>query len=97
MWIADIARVLHDQLGAAGRRVPTRALPNALVRVAALFDSSLRPYLPELGKVKPVDGGKARRVLGWEPRSAEEAILASAESLIERGLVKAAASSHQTD
>ena len=97
MWIADIARVLHDQLGAAGRRVPTRVLPNALVRVAALFDSSPRPFLPELGKVKPVDGGKARRVLGWEPRSAEETIVASAESLIERGLVKAAASSHQRD
>ncbi|MBS2553833.1 aldehyde reductase, partial [Catenulispora sp. NL8] len=90
MWIADIARVVHDQLGAAGRRVPTRVLPDALVRMAALFDKSLRPFLPELGKVKKADGSKAGRVLGWETRSTEETIVASAESLISLGLVKAA-------
>jgi dihydroflavonol-4-reductase len=31
---------------------------------------------------------KARRLLGWTPRPGEEAIVATAESLIQRGLVK---------
>ena len=31
---------------------------------------------------------KATHVLGWTPRSREESILASAESLIELGLVR---------
>lgn len=31
---------------------------------------------------------KARRMLGWTPRSSEEAIVASAESLAQLGLLK---------
>jgi nucleoside-diphosphate-sugar epimerase len=35
-------------------------------------------------------GEKARRLLGWKPRSREESILATAESLIRLGLVNTA-------
>jgi dihydroflavonol-4-reductase len=31
---------------------------------------------------------KASRVLGWKPRSNEEAIMATAKSLLDQGLVK---------
>jgi len=91
MWIADVARVLRDRLGAAGARVPTRRLPDVLVRLASRLDVSLCGYLPELGKEKKASADKARDVLGWRPRSNEEAILAAAESLIGLGLVKNAA------
>ena len=47
--------------------------------------------LPELGKRKNGSNAKARRLLGWEPRSNEEAITATAESLIALGLTKKAA------
>ena len=86
MWIADVARVLRDRLGAAGARVPARELPDLLVRLASRADPSLRGYVPELGKVKRASAEKARRVLGWEPRSSEESIVASAESLIALGV-----------
>jgi dihydroflavonol-4-reductase len=33
-------------------------------------------------------GKKAERLLGWKPRSREEAIIASAQSLIDLGLLK---------
>jgi dihydroflavonol-4-reductase len=92
MWLADVAHILHDQLGPAGARVPTRQLPNAVVRVVSRLDASVRGFVPELGKVKTASADKARRVLGWQPRSNEEAILASAESLIRLGLVKNAGS-----
>jgi len=45
--------------------------------------------LPELGKVKNGSNAKARRMLGWSPRSAEESIVATAESLQRLGLLKA--------
>jgi dihydroflavonol-4-reductase len=41
-----------------------------------------------LGKVKNATGEKARRLLGWTPRSNEEVIVATAESLEKRGLLK---------
>jgi nucleoside-diphosphate-sugar epimerase len=47
-----------------------------------VFDSSARQLVPELGKVKQASNAKARRVLGWSPRSNEEAIVATGESLL---------------
>jgi hypothetical protein len=44
--------------------------------------------LPELGKKKNGTNEKARRMLGWAPRSSEEAIVATAESLVQLGLLK---------
>jgi nucleoside-diphosphate-sugar epimerase len=58
------------------------------VRLASLADSAVKQILPELGKHKNATNAKARRVLGWAPRSNEEAILATGESLVQLGLLK---------
>jgi nucleoside-diphosphate-sugar epimerase len=88
MWMADMAKLLKSRLGEAAGRVPTRQLPNWLVRIAALRNPAVRLILPELGKEKNGTNAKARQVLGWEPRSSEEAIIATAESMIRLGLLK---------
>jgi nucleoside-diphosphate-sugar epimerase len=90
MSILQIAQVLKKHIGSAARRVPTRELPNWLVRLASLRDPAVKQILPELGKAKNATNAKARRVLGWSPRSNEESVLSTAESLIKLGLVKAA-------
>ncbi len=84
----DLARVLKDHLGEAAHRVPTRQLPDSLVRLASLWDPAIKQILPELGKQKNASSYKAIRVLGWKPRSNEESIIATAESLIRLGLLK---------
>ena len=68
--------------------MPTRELPNWLVRVAALRDPAVKQILPELGKRKNATNEKAKRLLGWAPRSSEESIVATAESLVRLGLLK---------
>ncbi len=88
MAVRDIARVLKDRMGAAARRVPTRQLPDWLVRIAALFDPAVRQFAPELGKIRNAANDKARRLLGWAPRSNADAIVATAESLVRLGLLK---------
>jgi dihydroflavonol-4-reductase len=88
--ILEMARMLRKRLGAAATRVPTRELPNWLVRLAALRDPAVRQILPELGKRKNGSNEKARRVLGWQPRSNEECIVATAESMLALKLLKAA-------
>jgi nucleoside-diphosphate-sugar epimerase len=88
MSMQDIARVLKARMGDAGRRVPTLQLPSWLVRLAALRDPAVKQILPELGKPRNATAEKARRVLGWAPRPPEEALVASAESLVRLGLVK---------
>jgi nucleoside-diphosphate-sugar epimerase len=91
MLVHDIAMVLKRRMGGAGQKVPTRQLPNWLVRIAALRDPAVKQILPELGKLKNGTGEKATRLLGWVPRSGEEAIIASAESLLDLGLLKKSA------
>lgn len=88
MSIQGIARVLKNRMGAAAKRVPTMELPNWVVRLAAMRDPAAKQILPELGKNRNATGNKAMRVLGWSPRSNEEAIAATAESLVRLGLLK---------
>jgi nucleoside-diphosphate-sugar epimerase len=88
MSMLEMAKVLKARMGAAAKRVPAREVPNWLVRIAALRDPAVKLILPELGKVKNATNEKARRVLGWAPRSNEESIVASAESLVRLGLLK---------
>ena len=82
MTVSEIAAVLRERMGEDAKKVPTRMLPNWLVRLVSRFDSSVKQIVPELGKVKEASNAKAKGVLGWAPRSNEDAIVASAESLI---------------
>jgi nucleoside-diphosphate-sugar epimerase len=84
----DMGLMLRRRMGAAASKVPTRQMPDWLVRLAAKFNPTARAALPELGKYKTATNEKARRVLGWSPRSAEDALVASAESLVQLGLLK---------
>jgi nucleoside-diphosphate-sugar epimerase len=86
--ILDIANTLKSRLGPAAKRVPGRQLPNWLLRLAVLWDPAVKQILPELGKRKNATNEKARRLLGWAPRSNEEAIISTAESLLRLGLAK---------
>ena len=88
MSVREIAAVLKARLGPAAGRVPTRQVPDWLVRAVALFHPQARHILPELGKVKNGSGEKARRLLGWAPRSREDAIAATGESLLRLGLLR---------
>ncbi len=90
LTVRDIAGVLKERLGDAARKVPTRTLPNWLMRAVALFDPQVRAVAPELGKRKNGSNEKARRLLRWAPRRPKDAILATAKSLLELGLVKPA-------
>jgi nucleoside-diphosphate-sugar epimerase len=89
--LVEIARLLKARLGKAAKRVPTRELPDWLVRLASFTDPAVKQILPELGKKKNATGAKAQRLLGWSPRSREDAVVATAESLLKLGLLKAKA------
>jgi nucleoside-diphosphate-sugar epimerase len=88
MRIQEIAQVLKKRMGQAAARVPTRELPDWVVRLLAVFNGRVKLIVPELGRFKNATNAKARDTLGWAPRSNEEAIVATAESLVRLGLLK---------
>ena len=88
MWMLDIAKLLKARMGDAARRVPTRQLPNccsASPRCAIPRSSSSSP---SSASSRSASNEKAKRILGWAPRSNEESVIATAESLVRLGLLK---------
>jgi nucleoside-diphosphate-sugar epimerase len=88
MSIQEISLLLRARMGKAAARAPTKVMPDWMVRVASLFSPALAQVVPELGKIKNISNEKARRVLGWTPRSNADAIVATAESLVRLGLLR---------
>lgn len=86
--LTEIATIVKDCAGAAGRNVSTRQLPDWFVRTAALVSPTVKEAALELGKRKNATSAKAQRILGWSPRSNKETIAATTESLLRLGIVK---------
>lgn len=57
------------------------------VRTAGETNPQLKGVAPLLNYDMTATGRKAERLLGWAPRSREEAIVAAAESLIRLGML----------
>jgi len=78
----EIALFLKEKLGEQAHKVTTKVYPNWLVRLAALFNPAARGIAPHLGKTLVSNNQKAIKLLGWQPRSNQEAILASIDSIL---------------
>jgi nucleoside-diphosphate-sugar epimerase len=83
MWMSEVAAVLRERLGARAAKVPTRGVPNLLVRAMAIFDPGVRSIVGQLGKKTELSSEKARTLLGWSPRPSEDTIVDCGRSLSE--------------
>lgn len=81
------ARILRKHLGNAAKKVSTREIPDFLAKFLAIFMKDLRMPVTFLGQNTACSNAKAKNLLGWQPRPAEEAIVATAKSLVELGLI----------
>jgi dihydroflavonol-4-reductase len=74
-------------LAAQGFQVPTRAVPDWVLKLVALVDKTAALVIPDLGKRQDVSTQRARDVLGWKMRSIEDSVRDTANSLVRLGLV----------
>jgi nucleoside-diphosphate-sugar epimerase len=86
-WMGDLASLLKVKLGEDGAKVPTRKVPDFVIRLAGLFDKDLGSVTPSLGLKHDYSSAKAQSLLGWKPRPTEETVLDCARSLIANGAV----------
>jgi len=87
IWLVEVAKILKANLGEASDKVKAKQLPNILLRITALKNPMVKSMVPLLGIPMNLTSAKAINMLGWKPRSAEEAIVASAKSLIRLNLL----------
>lgn len=86
-WMPEIADILAAHLIPTGRKVPTRRLPDLLVRLVALFDPTVRMVVGDLGRRSGFDTAAIRNDLDWQPRPLAQTINDTADSLIAHGVV----------
>ena len=86
LWYKDVAKVLKDN---GFDKAPTFAVPVWLAKILANFSKELKLTLPYLGRVRSVKNtSKAKDILGWKPRPAEESIVEIAQQIQDMGLIK---------
>jgi len=82
-----IAKILKADSNLPVDKVPSKVLPNWLVKVSSWFKPELRRIVPQLGVVKTLSNAKAKSVLNWSPRLKETTIKETAESLVKFKIV----------
>ena len=85
LWYKDVAKILRDN---GFNKAPTFGVPVWLAKILANFNKELKLTLPYLGRKRSIKSTKAREVLGWNPRSAEESILDIAKQMKDLGMLK---------
>ncbi|MDO7843156.1 SDR family oxidoreductase [Sphingomonas immobilis] len=86
LWFSDIARILREGLGDSAARTPKRTIPDFIIRLGAFSNPEMRQIAPILGQRTTYSSAKAESLLGHPLRSARDAVLDAARSLIDRGL-----------
>jgi dihydroflavonol-4-reductase len=82
LWFSDVAQILREELGADAKKVPTRKIPNFVVRGMALVDPGIRSVASELGHESRFSIENAKSRTGWEPRPVRETVVDCARSLL---------------
>ena len=86
LWYEDVAKLLRAN---GFNKAPKINLPKWAAKFLAPFSSEIKFALPTIGRVRSVKNTtKAKDILGWEPRSAEESILEIAEQIKAMDLIK---------
>ena len=89
MSLPEIAMLFKNRLGEFGKKISTKKLSDWQVKIATLFNPIAKNIAPMLSRYRDASNEKAVKQLRWHPRSNEEALMATAESLIKYGYVKA--------
>jgi dihydroflavonol-4-reductase len=82
----EIAKFLKSRYPTS--KVKSAQAPTFMIRMLSLFDGSIKPILPQLGKPMNVSGAKAQRLLNIDFIPVEVTLNESADFLIKNGFIK---------
>lgn len=82
MTLPQISEMLKIKMPEFTQKASTKTVPDWVVKFAGLFNPKAKALAPMLGINRKASNEKAKTVLGWKPRTNEEALLATVESLV---------------
>ena len=83
----EIGQFIRESFPDNSSKVPKFELPNFLVRFFSLFDRQTASVIMDLGQKRVFDATSTKSTFNWTPRSAEDAVNATAGSLLKHGLL----------
>lgn len=86
LWMSEISAILRESYPNA--KLPTRILPDILVKLGSFFDPSIKGIVPDIGTFHEADAAYVTGLTGVVPRPAKDAVLAAAKSLIKHGRIQ---------
>lgn len=84
----DVADTLRNAFPEYAMKLPTTVIADEQIMLAAKGNPMLRMVASLIGKYAGTSNEKSQALLGWCPRSAQSSIIATAQSMIDLGLVK---------
>lgn len=85
----EVANILRDAFPQFSKQLPKHEIPTAALKLAAVANPMLKMVASVAGTYAQTSNAKAVQLLGWHPRPAREAIIATAQSMIDLGIVSA--------
>lgn len=86
LWFEEVAQILKAAY--PERKIVTRRAPDVLLRVLALFDTSIRTILPILGRRDEVSAARAQKVMGMRFIPADQSLRDTARFLLDSGTLR---------
>lgn len=86
-WMPEMAAILNRQFETQGYKIPTRRMPDFVLRGLALFNPDAKRFLYRLNTETRFSTEQAQNDLDWQPRGLEEMLQDSGDSLIANGFV----------
>lgn len=87
IWFNEAAEILRKEFPHYDKKIPRRTVPDWVLKIMAIFQPVFKQTLSELGRTRRASNAKATKILGVKFRTSEEALIASAKSLIELKVV----------
>ena len=84
----DVANILRQAFPQYAAQLPTKTIPNMAVKAAAMTNPMLKMVASIVGTYAETSNAKAVALLGWQPRTAKDAIIATAQSMIDLNIIK---------
>jgi len=88
LWARDISKLLRDNYEKYGYKCTKMNVPSFLIHMYSFFNGQAEATCPLLNADNNFDNSKIKRALKMTFRTAEEAVLSMAKSLIDLGIVK---------
>ena len=85
--LVELSQLIAEAMPEYKKKLPTKELPNLMVKLISYIDTSAKTMVPDLGIMMQTDTSYAEEILGFKFKPAKGCISENAKSVVRLGLV----------